>query len=131
MIPFLIKDVAVSEVQIKDKQMINPKKILFSLIILVIFTLAVIFISKIIMDIRYLNDEEVKEIVFRTSASSPDDVSEYKCAKEISEDGKLVYKISFLDSKGVYQFLLDCETGKIIEFEELLNTNSVSKTDEP
>ncbi len=83
------------------------------------------------MDFRYLNDEEIKEIVFRNSNSYPNDVSDYKCVTEMTDNGKLVYNVSFVTSKGVYQYLLDCETGKIIEFNELLNTNSVSNTDNP
>lgn len=109
----------------------NQKKIIYSLVILVIFTLAVILISKNIMASRYLNEHEVKEIVFRNSNSYESDVSEYKCVAEISDEGRLLYDVSYVDSKGVYKFLLDCETGKIIEFTELLNTDSVSTTDIP
>ncbi len=94
------------------------KKIIAVIAFIIIF-FAVLSFSKFYTNMKYLNEDEVKEIAFFQSNSSVNDISDFVCEKEISENGIVTFKVSYSDSKGVYYFILDGKDGKIIEYSKL------------
>ncbi len=83
------------------------------------------------MNETYLSEAEIKSIVYFHSDSIEFDVADYLCTKEISETGKVTFKVSYSDSKGVYLFILNGKDGKIIEYSKLKHGESLPEIFEP
>ncbi len=104
--------------------MIKNKKIIAAISFLIFFII-VMFVSYLYMNTKYLSENEIKSIVFFHSASNEIDVNDYSFKKEVSESGKLIFKVNYSDSKGVYSFILNGENGEIIEYSKLNHGESV------
>ena len=119
----------------------NLKQISITILLLFLTIFCVMFFSKLFMNNRFISEADVEEIVLMNTSSNKFDIQDYVCERfiytpsESTEDVEntvtksiIAYKISYSDSKGVYSFVISCETGEILEHSKLMNGESIPQT---
>ena len=112
----------------------KKNQILLSIVLFISFIVCVLILSEIFMKIRYISENEVEEIVFLNSGSTREDVHDYVCEKFIYEkenERYVSYNVSYSDSKGVYSFIVHCESGKILDCKKIIYGESIPEINQP